>query len=85
MELSVSQHKHDVWISIRGSFDAHTAPTSRSQLDQVVESKPPGIVLDMSDTSLIDSTGVGGIVSLYKRTRAYGGQFSVVGVNGQPQ
>jgi anti-sigma B factor antagonist len=85
MQFSVSTEGPKVVVTISGEFDANSAPSVRAQLDAIVESKPSLVEVNLSALRLIDSTGVGGIVSLFKRTRAYGGQFSVVGVQGQPR
>lgn len=42
------------------------------------------VAIDMSALRMIDSLGVGAVVSLYKRVRAQGGRISVQGLNGQP-
>jgi anti-sigma B factor antagonist len=42
------------------------------------------VVVDLSFLRVIDSSGVGAIVSLYKRVRATGGDVRVVGLRDQP-
>ena len=85
MEFLINKDSETVTVTIKGEFDANSVPTIRSDLDAIVEAKPRLVVVDLSSLKLIDSTGVGGIVSLFKRTRAYGGDFKVTGVQGQPQ
>ncbi|HEX6835710.1 MAG TPA: STAS domain-containing protein, partial [Polyangia bacterium] len=50
----------------------------------LVAEKRPTITVDLSDLRLIDSSGVGAIVSLYKRMRALGAKVEVVGLKDQP-
>lgn len=71
-------------MRIDGSFDALSAPMARSALDAVVHDQRSPVAIDLSALRLIDSSGVGAIVSLYKRVRAQGGRVSVQGLNGQP-
>ncbi len=71
-------------VRLHGTFDALSAPTARPALDAVVNEQRSPVAIDMSALRLIDSSGVGAIVSLYKRVRAQGGQMSVHGLNGQP-
>jgi anti-sigma B factor antagonist len=85
MQFLVSRQAEKVVVTIQGEFDAKSAPSVRDQIDGIVEEKPRSVVVDLSALRLIDSTGVGAIVSLFKRTRAYGGEFQVVGVQGQPR
>lgn len=72
-------------VRLAGSFDALSAPQARPALDAVVNDQRSPVAIDMSALRLIDSSGVGAVVSLYKRLRAQGGQVSVQGLNGQPR
>jgi anti-sigma B factor antagonist len=72
-------------VRLEGSFDALSAPEARPALDAVVSDQRSPVAIDMSALRLIDSSGVGAVVSLYKRVRAQGGQVSVQGLNGQPR
>ena len=74
-----------VVVTLKGVLDANSAPSFRSQIEAIVKAKPERVEVDLSSLRLIDSTGVGAIVSLFKRTRAYGGRFMVLGVQGQPR
>jgi anti-sigma B factor antagonist len=71
-------------LKISGELDSITAPDVRATFDEVVESKPAKVVLDLSSLRVIDSSGVGAIVSLFKRLRGEGCDFNVKGVQGQP-
>jgi anti-sigma B factor antagonist len=71
-------------LKIDGSLDAISTPELRSAIDLLVAEKRKAIVVDLSALRLIDSSGVGAIVSLYKRTRAHGGKVSVTGLRDQP-
>jgi anti-sigma B factor antagonist len=71
-------------LRIAGSFDAISTPEMRAPLDTVVAARRPKIEVDLSSLRSIDSSGVGAIVSLYKRVRAQGGSVRLQGLNGQP-
>jgi anti-sigma B factor antagonist len=71
-------------LRFEGTFDALCAPASRSALDSLVNDRRSPVAIDMSGVRLIDSSGIGAVVSLYKRVLAQGGQLSVRGLNGQP-
>lgn len=85
MEFLIDVQTAATTVRITGEFDASTVPSVRGDMDGVVDSSPSKVILDLSGLRLIDSTGVGAIVSLFKRTRAYGGQFEVNGLTGQPR
>ena len=71
-------------VRLEGTFDALSAPAARLALDTLVTDQRSPVAIDMSALRLIDSSGVGAVVSLYKRVRAQGGRISVQGLNGQP-
>lgn len=71
-------------LRISGSLDALSTPELRPTIDALVAEKRPAITVDLSDLRLIDSSGVGAIVSLYKRMRALGTKVEVVGLKDQP-
>ncbi len=71
-------------LYIRGELDALSAGELRPLLDQLVEQERKDVLVDLSGLRLVDSSGVGALVSLYKRVRASGGQVVFTGVTAQP-
>ena len=71
-------------LKIDGSLDAISTPELRASIDALVADKRKNISVDLSALRLIDSSGVGAIVSLYKRARAHGGKVVVTGLRDQP-
>jgi anti-sigma B factor antagonist len=71
-------------LRVRGELDALSAPTLRPLLDELVDTDRRDITVDLSGLRLIDSSGVGALVSLYKRIRANGGAVRFAGVTAQP-
>jgi len=71
-------------ILLQGTLDAKTAPEHRPLVDALVAEKRQDITLDMGGLRQLDSTGVGVIVSLYKRVTADGGLVKIINVQGQP-
>jgi anti-sigma B factor antagonist len=71
-------------LHIRGELDALSASELRPLLDRVVEERRMDVTVDLSQLRLVDSSGVGALVSLYKRVRAAGGHVEFVGVTSQP-
>jgi anti-sigma B factor antagonist len=72
-------------LRIEGELDALTAPELRPVIDKLVADRPARVIVDLSSLRLIDSSGVGVLVSLYKRIRAGGGDVRIVGVTDQPR
>lgn len=84
MNHSISDDQTTTVLRIRGELDALSAPELRPALDAIVEERRSDIVVDLSELRLIDSSGVGALVSLYKRIRATGGSVRFTGVTAQP-
>jgi anti-sigma B factor antagonist len=59
-------------IKLGGELDLHAAPELRNALDELIEQGAAGIVLDMSDTTFIDSSTLGTMVGAQKRMGAAG-------------
>lgn len=71
-------------LRISGSLDALSTPELRPMIETLVAEKRAEITVDLSELRIIDSSGVGAIVSLYKRMRAVGSKVEVVGLKDQP-
>ena len=72
-------------LKIEGTLDAVTAPELRPVNEALVNEMRKEVILDLEELRLIDSSGVGVIVSLFKRVRAYGGQVRITGLKDQPR
>src|SRR3954462_2140088 len=84
MKFSVAKDAEAITLKIEGELDAVSVAEIRGTLDKLVEEKHKSIVVDLSSLRLIDSSGLGAVVSLYKRVRANGGAVTVRGVHNQP-
>jgi anti-sigma B factor antagonist len=73
-----------VRVAIGGDLDSVTAPGLRKDVQALIGRRPPRLEVDLSQLQLIDSSGVGMVVSLYKAVRAYGGQITITGLRDQP-
>ena len=71
-------------IAIEGELDTVTVGDLRSQIDKLVAKEPKRVEVDLSALRMLDSSGVGALVSLYKRVRGYGGEVVMVGLRDQP-
>jgi anti-sigma B factor antagonist len=84
MRHSRTDKGDETFLRIEGSLDAVTAPEIRPTLDAMVAESKKRITVDLSSLRLIDSSGVGAIVSLFKRVRAHGGEVRITGLKDQP-
>jgi anti-sigma B factor antagonist len=84
MNFSRTDNGDETIIRIEGVLDAVTTPDIRPEIDSLVTQMRRDITVDVSSLRLIDSSGVGVIVSLFKRCKAYGGTVKVSGLKDQP-
>lgn len=84
MRYTKEVQAEEIVFRIEGELDALTAPQLRPALDELVSDGYPRITVDLSALRLIDSSGVGALVSLYKRVRGRGGRLRIIGASQQP-
>ncbi|HSK17013.1 MAG TPA: STAS domain-containing protein [Gaiellaceae bacterium] len=65
-------------IALTGEIDLYTAPEFKQQLLDVIARGGKQVVVDLSDTTFIDSTTLGVLVGGVKRLRPNGGQLTIV-------
>jgi anti-sigma B factor antagonist len=65
-------------VSLYGEVDVATTPDLRELLVQLVSNGARMLVLDLDGVDFIDSTGLGTIISVLKRTRTHGGDLRLV-------
>ncbi|HEX2044757.1 MAG TPA: STAS domain-containing protein [Gaiellaceae bacterium] len=65
-------------IALSGEVDLYTAPEFKQQLLEVIGQGGKQVVVDLTETTFIDSTTLGVLVGGVKRLRPDGGQLSLV-------
>lgn len=84
MDFSTNRIDGVATLRIEGELDAVSIPDVRPTIDSLISERPARIVVDLSRLRLIDSSGVGALVFLYKKAKEYGGVMTVQGVRDQP-
>jgi anti-sigma B factor antagonist len=84
MIFNLSTERGASILRIEGELDANSVVELRPIISKIGEEVPPQVIVDLSGLRLIDSSGVGAIVALFKVVRAYGGTLDVAGVRDQP-
>jgi anti-sigma B factor antagonist len=84
MNFNLSTQEDSAVLSIAGELDALSVLDLRPVINRIEEDQPSKVLIDLSHLRLIDSSGVGAIVALFKRVKAYDGSLAVVGVQDQP-
>jgi anti-sigma B factor antagonist len=65
-------------VAVRGDLDLHTAPELREALTRAIDEGRNRLVIDLTETSYMDSSGLTALVVAHKRVRKRGGQLVVV-------
>jgi anti-sigma B factor antagonist len=65
-------------VAVRGEIDVATSPEMRHVLEELLEPRPGLLIVDLSDVSFIDSTGLGALVEAVTAARAGGGDLQLV-------
>jgi anti-sigma B factor antagonist len=83
-EFSLSQEPLDAErhvVAVRGEIDLFTAPELKSALSEAIESGHTRIVVDLTDTTFLDSTALGVLIGTVKRLRSRDGRLTIVNVD----
>ena len=70
--------ERDFVVALTGEVDLYTAPELKQELLRLVEEGAHRIVVDLTDTTFIDSTMLSVLLSTVKRLRPSGGQLGIV-------
>lgn len=72
-------------LALTGHLDALNAPNLKRETEPLIAEGRVRVVFDMDRLALVDSSGVGAIVSLFKQARTRGGDVKIAGLVGQPR
>jgi anti-anti-sigma factor len=82
MKLSVSERYNAAIVSIQGEFfGLHDGPALTKALTELREKDRSRVVLDVTNTTRIDSSAVGAIIGQTEALRAAGGDLRFGGVS----
>jgi anti-sigma B factor antagonist len=66
-------------VAVRGELDLYTAPRLWDALDSAIAGKPHELVIDLSNVTFVDSSGLSVLVRAHKRLRPVNGTVVVRG------
>ena len=75
----VDEQRHVV--AVRGEIDLFTAPELKAALTDAIEEGRTRVVVDLSDTTFLDSTALGVLIGAVKRLRSRDGRMTIVNVD----
>lgn len=77
MQVHASTVQDATVLRCDGRLTMVAAPALKSAIDDAVESGQTHVVVDLSDTSFVDSSGLVALVAGLKRTRQAGGDLRI--------
>jgi len=84
MNISVELHQKEPLIIngiIKGEIDAFTAPILREKLAEIDIKENLQVIIDLTDVSYMDSTGLGVFVGFYKSINASNSHMELIGLS----
>jgi anti-sigma B factor antagonist len=78
-----SRSNGQAYVRVRGEIDLYTAPQLWETIDAAIAGAPHELVIDLSDVSFLDSTGLSVLVRAHKRLRPVDGAVIVRGAADQ--
>lgn len=84
VKIEIGEGEKELTAHIIGDIDHHSALKIREEIDLEAERlRPQMIILDFSDVTFMDSSGIGLVMGRYKAAKAYGGKITVSGASSQ--
>ena len=83
-EFAITQHPIDAdlnVIAVRGEIDLFTAPELKQVLAESIQAGRNYIVVDLTETTFLDSTALGVLIGAVKRLRPRSGALAIVNVD----
>lgn len=67
-------------VTLEGEIDLHQSSQVHARIDPLIRQRCPSILVDLSDVTYMDSSGIATMIDAMQRTEAYGGKFSLSGI-----
>lgn len=84
MSVRIEQTGEVLTAYLGGEIDHHTAKNMRQEIDNAVElNMPTLLVLDFSDVSFMDSSGIGLVMGRYRTLLKTGAELHISGTSPQ--
>ncbi len=83
-EFAITEHPIDDErhvLAVRGEIDLFTAPELKQVLAEAIEGGRIRIIVDLTDTTFLDSTALGVLIGAVKRLRSRDGALAIVNVD----
>lgn len=83
MDIRFSINNNTLIATLKGELDHHCSENVRESIEsKLKEEGVINLILDMSNVTFMDSSGIGVIMGRYKNIRALDGKLLLSGING---
>jgi anti-sigma B factor antagonist len=65
-------------VTLKGELDVAVAPMVRERLSGLIAGRPEGLILDITDISFMDSSGLNLFIVAFKSLREHEGRLAIV-------
>ncbi|OWZ83984.1 anti-sigma F factor antagonist [Natranaerobius trueperi] len=84
MDINVQKKGENLIVHLSGELDHHTSNLFREKIDRELKKGIyDNLVLDLSNLSFMDSSGIGAVLGRYKKIKSQNGQVFACGMNEQ--
>ena len=84
MKHSVKVNGNQAMVYLKDKFYVHDASLLRDDLLEIIDRGIVDVRMDLSELSYIDSSGLGTLVTINKRTKEKNGKLVLTGAQGLP-
>ncbi len=82
MSVKIEFENETLNCRLCGEIDHHTTLPIRLDIDDRIENcRPKAVILDFSDVTFMDSSGIGLVMGRYKLLNEFGGELEVTGLS----
>jgi stage II sporulation protein AA (anti-sigma F factor antagonist) len=82
--VEIKAHGEVLTVYLQGEIDHHSAKGMREEIDRAVNFNMPSLlILDFSEVTFMDSSGIGLVMGRYRQIRYNDGQLQII--NTSPQ
>lgn len=67
-------------LPLHGEIDLNVSPQLAFTFSEMVRTKPPRVVVDLTNVTYIDSSGLAVLIVGMQQVKEYGGKFALVGL-----
>lgn len=82
MSVQIDFQEETLHCCLEGEIDHHTALPIRLHIDEKIEiCRPKTLILDFSNVTFMDSSGIGLVMGRYKLLNEFGGELHITGLS----